>query len=175
MDADRIAAYADSVLGIVQAEGDLDEVTDELFRFARAIEGSDDLWRALGDAQLPAATRQQVVQDLLDGKASGLTVAVLGMIVGAGRAKDLPAIVDLVVERAAQERQKEVAEIRSAVDLTDDQRQRLEAALQSATGKNVEVKVVVDPTVLGGVVATIGDTVIDGSVRHRLDQLREAF
>ena len=46
-------------------------------------------------------------------------------------------------------------------------------ALVAATGKHVEVKVVVDESVLGGIVATIGDTVIDGTVRHRLDQLKE--
>ena len=44
---------------------------------------------------------------------------------------------------------------------------------RSATRKNIEVKVIVDPSVLGGLVATIGDTVIDGTVRHRLDQLKE--
>lgn len=175
MDADRVEAYAESVLGIVRAEGDLDEVTDELFRFARALEGNDDLWRALGDANLPASRRQQVVQDLLSGRASPVTTAVVSLLVGVGRARDIPAVVDLVVARAAEERQKEVAEVRSAVDLTDEQRTRLAEALRSATGKQVEVKVVVDPSVLGGVVATIGDTVIDGSVRRRLDQLRDAF
>jgi len=175
MDADRVDAYADSVLALIRAEDQLDEVTDELFRFARAIEASDDLWRTLGDANVPAAIREQVVQDLLAGKASPLTIAIVGLLVGAGRSRDIPAVVDFVVERAAQERDKEVAEVRSAVDLTDEQRQRLAAALGQATGKDVEVKVVVDPAVLGGVVATVGDTVIDGSVRHRLDQLREAF
>ena len=48
-------------------------------------------------------------------------------------------------------------------------------ALARATGKRIEVKVVVDPSVLGGIVATIGDTVIDGSVRHRLEQLKETI
>jgi F-type H+-transporting ATPase subunit delta len=175
MDADRIDAYAESVLGIIRAEDDLDEVTDELFRFARALEGSDDLWRTLGDAQLPVDKRQQIVVDLLGGRASSVTTAIVSMLVGTGRSRDIPAVVDQVVDRAAKERQKEVAEVRSAVDLTDDQRDRLATALKAATGKDVEVKVVVDPTVMGGVVATIGDTVIDGSVRHRLDQLREAF
>jgi F-type H+-transporting ATPase subunit delta len=175
MDADRVDAYAESVLGLVRAEDDLDEVTDELFRFARALEGSDDLWRTLGDAQLPVERRQQIVIDLLGGKASPVTTAIVSLLVGTGRSRDIPAVVDLVVERAAKERQKEVAEVRSAVDLTDEQRDRLATALKAATGKDVEVKVVVDPAVMGGVVATIGDTVIDGSVRHRLDQLREAF
>ena len=63
--------------------------------------------------------------------------------------------------------------MRSAVPLDDAQQQRLAAALSQATGKQVEVKVVVDEKVLGGLVATIGDTVIDGTVRHRLAQLKE--
>ncbi len=65
--------------------------------------------------------------------------------------------------------------MRSAVPLNDDQRKRLAEALGNATGKQVEVKVVVDPSVLGGIVAQVGDTVIDGSVRSRLDQLKQAL
>jgi len=63
--------------------------------------------------------------------------------------------------------------VRSAVSLDEKQRDGLAAALSKATGKNVEVKVVVDPSVIGGVVAKVGDTVIDGSVKRRLDQLKE--
>ena len=58
-----------------------------------------------------------------------------------------PAIIDELVAIAAREANKEVAEVRSAIDLTDDQKTRLAAALGKATGKQVEVKVIVDPTV----------------------------
>ena len=61
------------------------------------------------------------------------------------------------------------------MELTDDQKTRLAASLKAATGKDVDIVVVVDPSVLGGIVTQIGDTVIDGSVRHRLAQLRESF
>ena len=74
---------------------------------------------------------------------------------------------------AAENREHAVAEVRTAVALDDSQRQRIGDALSRATGKQVEVKVVIDASVLGGIVATIGDTVIDGTVRHRLDQLKE--
>ena len=75
------------------------------------------------------------------------------------------------MQRASAAKNLELAEVRSAVPLTDDQQDRLKAALSNATGKQVNLKVVVDPSVLGGIVATVGDTVIDGSVRTRLDQL----
>ena len=173
--ADRTSSYADALFSVAQGEGTLGEVSDELFRFARALEGSDELRNALTDPHLPASRRQQIVEDLLGGRATGTTVSLISMVVGAGRTHDLPAIIDSLVEKAAASESKAVAEVRSAIELTDDQRTRLAAAIQNATGKNVEVKVVIDPTVLGGIVTTVGDTVIDGSVRTRLDQLKNSL
>ena len=175
MASDRIDAYADALFRVAAAEARLDEVEDELFRFARVLEGSNELREALTDSATPASRRQQIVEDLLGGKATTTTTALVSMVVGAGRGRELPEIINKLVEKIAQSSNKVIAEARSAVNLTDDQRQRLAAALSKATGKDVEVKVIVDPRVLGGIVAQIGDSVIDGTVRHRLEQLRKAF
>ena len=172
---DRVTAYARAMFDVARAEGDSRVIGDELFRFARALEGSEELRTALTDPHLPASRRQQIVEDLLGGKARPTTIALVGMAVGTGRARELPAIIDSLVAMSAAESQKAVAEVRSAIELTPDQRDRLATAISSATGKQVEVKVVVDPSVLGGVVTTVGDTVIDGSVRSRLEQLKHAF
>jgi F-type H+-transporting ATPase subunit delta len=173
--ADRVEAYADGMLAVARADGKLATVSDELFRFARALESSDELRAAVADQHLPASRRQQIVEDLLGDRADPTTVALISMAVGAGRGKDLPAIIDALVGKAAAEEQKAVAEVRSAIELTDDQKQRLAAALESATGKKVELKVIIDPSVLGGLIAQVGDTVIDGSVKTSLAQLKTAF
>lgn len=172
---DRTLAYAEALFAVARAEGTLGEVEDELFRFSQTLQGSDELRDALTDPSIPASRRQQIVEDLLGGKASTTTVALVSMVVGTGRARQLPDIIRQLVEMSAAEANKEVAEVRSAVPLTDDQRKRLAEALGEATGKQVEVKVVVDPSVMGGIVAQVGDTVIDGSVRSRLDKLKNAF
>ena len=172
---DRVEAYARAVLEIAEAEGHLREIEDELFRFARIIEGNDELRMALANPGLPVDRRSAIVDELLEGRTLAVTRAIAAFIVGAGRGHDLPAIITRFVELAALTREREVAEIRSAVPLDDTQTQRVAEALSRATGKRVEVKVVVDPTVMGGLVATIGDTVIDGTVRHRLDQLKETL
>jgi F-type H+-transporting ATPase subunit delta len=169
----RVEAYAHALLEVGRAERQLAEIEDELFRFARTFEGSDELRVALTDPLLPAERRVAVVEDLLGGKALQVSAALASFIVAAGRTSDLPAIVDRFVELAAAERRRAVAEVRSAINLTTEQVERLRRALNQATGKEVEVKVVVDPSVLGGLVAKVGDFVIDGSVRHRLEQLRE--
>jgi len=175
MTDERSHAYAEALLGVARSEGSLAEVEDELFRFARLLETNDDLRTTLTDAALPVSRRQQIVEDLLGGRADPTTTALVSMVVGTGRSRDLPAIIDELVKLSAAEGNKEVAEVRSAVDLTDDQKQRLAAALEAKTGKKVELKVIIDPTVLGGLVAQVGDTVIDGSVKTRLQQLKTAF
>jgi F-type H+-transporting ATPase subunit delta len=170
---ERTEAYARALLEVGRAEGPLADIEDDLFRFARTVEGSDDLRMALTDPALPVERRLAVIEDLVGDKALAVSAALLALIVGAGHAADLPAIVDRFVELAVAERQREVAEVRSVLPLDDGQQRRLAAALSAATGKQVEVKVIVDPSVLGGVVARVGDVVIDGSVRHRLEQLKE--
>jgi len=168
----RIDGYARALFEVARAEGTIDEVEDELFRFARSFESSDDLRGALTDDQVPAAKRQAIVEDLLGGKATATTTQLVSMVAGSGRGRDLPAIIDKLVARAADSKDLAVAQVRTAVPLTDDQQDRLKAALANATGKQVNLKVIVDPSVLGGIVATVGDTVIDGSVRTRVDQLK---
>jgi len=171
----RITNYAEALFAVAITEGQLDEVQDELFRVGRVLDGSDELRDTLSDPHIPASRRQQIVEDLLEGKATGVTIALVSMVVGVGRGRELPAIITELVALAARTKQKSVAEVRSAIDLSADQQARLAAALAKATGKAIELKVIIDPTVIGGLVAQIGDTVIDGSVRSRLGQLRESF
>ncbi len=173
--ADVNDAYGAALFQIAKAEGNLDRVEDELFRFARTLEGNDNLRMTLTDMTIPVERRQKVVEELLGAKASPVTVALLSFVVGVGRGRNLPDIIDRLVAMAAEERREAVAEIRTAFPLDDEHRSRLAGALGRATGKRISIKEVVDPSVLGGVSATIGDTVIDGTIRHRLEQLRESL
>ncbi|KLR62449.1 ATP synthase, F1 delta subunit [Actinobacteria bacterium IMCC26207] len=171
----RITAYADAAFAIAQAEGDLAEVEDELFRLGRVLESNDELRSALTDQHVPVSRRQQIIEDLLAGKATQTTLAIVSMIVGAGRAADLVKIANELVQRTASNSGQAVAEVRSAVALTDAQLTELTAALKARTNMDILVKNIVDPSVMGGLVTQIGDSVLDGTVRTRLNQLRDAF
>ena len=169
----KVDAFATAMLEVARVSGQLSGVEDDLFRFARTFEGSDDLRMALTDPQLPIERRISVIEQLMGDKALQTSTALVSMVVATGQAAELPPIVGRFVELAASERDREVAEVRSAIPLDDAQIARLAEALGRATGKTVEVKVIVDPTVLGGIVARVGDTVIDGTVRHRIDEMKE--
>jgi F-type H+-transporting ATPase subunit delta len=171
---EKAGAYADALIRIAEVEDHVERIENELFRVARSFESSDELRSTLTDPAIPVDRRIGVVEDLLVGKALPLTIAMVSFLVAAERARELPAIVDAYVAKAAERRAEAVAEVRSAVPLDEEQQRRLAEALGKATGKRVTVKVIVDPSVLGGLIARVGDTVIDGSVRHRLDQLKES-
>jgi F-type H+-transporting ATPase subunit delta len=168
-----VHGYAEALFRVVRAEGELDRVEDELYRFGKTLESSHELKQALSDQSMDKAQRVKILEELLGDKVSGHTLGLLTFIVAQGRARHLPQILEEVSDLAAEARNAVVADVRSAVPLNDKQRAALAAALSKATGKEVEVKVLLDPSVIGGIVAKVGDTVIDGTVKRRLEQLRE--
>ncbi len=171
--SERTEGYAGAVVAIAQAEDVLDRVTSELASVGRAASGNEELRRVLSDRTVPASRRIGIVEDLLADQASPVTLNVVAMLVGAGRGGDLEAIADEALELAAATRGGAVAEVRSAVALSDEQIDRVAEALSRASGRNVTVHVVVDPEIIGGLTAQIGDAVFDGSVRTRLDKMKE--
>lgn len=167
--------YAQALFTVAQAEGALDQVTDELYRFARTIEREIKLRDAIIDPSLPVEHRQNLIAELLGGKASPHSINLISFVISQGRARELPQIIDALVQVAAEERQKAVAEVRSAVPLGEAERNRLKDAIAKATGKQVEVKVLVDPTVLGGLLVRVGDVVFDGTIRRRIQLAKQHF
>jgi F-type H+-transporting ATPase subunit delta len=172
---DRTVAYANGILELARAEGVAERVEGELFEIAQTLDKSAELRSTLTDPQLPIERKQAVIADLLGARASAATIGIVQFIVSQGRISELPDIARALVERAAESRSKALAEVRTAVPLDDSTIERLAQALSKATGKNVEVKVIVDESVIGGIVARVGDTVIDGSIARRVDSLRQAL
>ena len=173
MAKEAIRGYAQALFSIAEAEGALETVEDELFRFARTLETENQLRETLTDPALPVDRKKAVLSEILGEKAGPHTVSILGFLVEQGKARELGLIVEELVELAAERRKAAVAEVRTAIPLEDEQKRALAEALAKATGKTVQLKVVVDPSVIGGVVARVGDQVIDGSIRKRLELAKE--
>lgn len=168
-----INGYAQALFAVADAEGTLETIEDELFRFGKAVEREPRLRDALVDSSLPLDRKKGILEDLLGDKASKHTVGLLGFVVEQGRAKDLPRIVTALADVAAERRRKALAEVRVAIPLDAARRAGLEKALARATDRDVQLKVLVDPAVIGGVVARVGEVVFDGTIRRRLELARE--
>ena len=170
---EKVEEYAAGLAKLAEAEGELNRVAEELSQLGRTVESSDQLRSTLSDRAIPASRRIGILEDLLGATASPVTINLVSTLVGAGRGSHIGPIADELIRQAAESRGQAVAEVRSAITLSDDQRDRLKSALSSATGMNIDIVVVVDPEILGGVVAQVGDTVFDGSVRTRLEKIKE--
>ncbi|HEX9774326.1 MAG TPA: ATP synthase F1 subunit delta [Actinomycetota bacterium] len=171
----RTQGYASAMVQVAQAEGVLEKVEDELFRFARTLETETRLRDSLTDPNLPAEHRASMVRELLGGKADQHTINLIGFVVQQGRARELGSIIDALVAMAADARAQAVAEVRVAAPLDEGQRARLKEALERASGRSVELKVVRDASVVGGLVARVGDVVFDASIRRKLQLAKEQF
>ncbi len=168
---DRTKPYVDAIIALARGEDALDAVEDELLRISRALEEHTDLHDALTDTQLPLGRRLEVVDEVLEA-AHPMTRTTMTLLVASGRVRNLDNISRGVAERAAEERERELAEVYVAVALDQERRDRLREALEEVTGKQLELKVFVDESVIGGVRAQIGDTIIDGTIARRLEEIR---
>jgi F-type H+-transporting ATPase subunit delta len=168
-----VRSYAEALFRVAAAEGELDAVERHLFAFARLMETETRVREALTDPTLPIENKRALIEESLGDRANPLAVRILVFLVELGRARELGRIVDVLAEVAAATRESVVADVRSAVPLDQARTKKLAEALSRATGRTIEVRIVVDPTVVGGLVAKVGDEIFDGSIRSRLVEARE--
>jgi len=159
----------EAALDAADAEGQLDGVEDELFRFGRIVAGDPDLSRVLSDPSGSAKGKAGLLERLLAGKVSPVTALLLRNVLTASHVGHADTAIERLSETASARRGRSVAFVTTAVALTDAQEQRLTAILGRLYGRTIGLQVTVDPDVLGGLVIRVGDEVIDGSVVHRLE------
>jgi F-type H+-transporting ATPase subunit delta len=170
IDAGRQTAFA-----AAEEENKLDTVEDELFRFGRILEANGELNQRLSDVSTPGEQKLSLVNDLVGQKVDPLTLRLLQQAVATPRGESAYDGVSELSDLAARRRQRSVAIVKSPVELTAQQEERLAAALGRIYGRQISVAVDVDPDVLGGLSVQVGDEVIDGTVAHRLDEVRRRF
>ncbi|MCA0294904.1 MAG: F0F1 ATP synthase subunit delta [Actinobacteria bacterium] len=156
-----------ALLGHALAAGTLDTVEEELFRFTRTVVADHPLRSALDDRTAPVALRQQLVGDLLDGRADADTAALARRAVARATVSFENTVEDYLA-LAADVRSRAIATVTVARPLDAEQGARLLAALERQLGRSVNLQVIVDPSVIGGARVQVGDEVIEGTVAGRL-------
>lgn len=170
---EQLAATA--AIRAAEGSGELDEVEDELFRFGRLLERETALRAALTDPGLPSDRKTAIVQDLLGGKARETTVRLVQQAVNHRRGRSLEDVLDELSALAARRRERYVAHVRAAIALDEQQQDRLRSSLARIYGREVDLQVDVDPTVVGGVQVRIGDEVLDGTMTRKLEAARRGL
>jgi F-type H+-transporting ATPase subunit delta len=165
----------DALLLAADRAGELAEVEDELFRFGQVVAGDGELAGAVGDSSVPPARRAELVRALLDGRAVPVTVRLAELAVYGFGGRNFPAALTRLVELAAQRRERQVAYVTVAVPISEDDERRLGVALTELYGREVSIKLTVNPDILGGMSVQVGSDLYDGTVLRRLTETRNAL
>ncbi len=160
---------------LLEAAGsDASRVADELDAFAAVQSDAPDAWNELVAPGLPSAVRKDTIDKFMS-DSHPLVRNVLKVLVDHQRLEEVAEVAaDYRALVKELERQLDV-HVTSAVELSDDLRTKLEQRLGESTGKQVRLHASVDPAIIGGLVVRHGDTLVDTSLRGRLDQLRLAL
>ena len=168
------STYAEA---LYEAAADADAVAPvagDLTGFADGVAGSDELRSVLDNPEIDTRAKKGAVAALAEG-AHPLVANFLQVLIDRGRITDIEEIAQAFQERVARAEDRLEVEAVTAIPLPDDLRARIVEQIQQKTGSAVDLTESVDPDIVGGLVLRIGGSVVDGSVRHRIDELREAL
>jgi F-type H+-transporting ATPase subunit delta len=165
----------DAELTVAERDDSLADVEDALFRFGRVTGASPQLASLLADPTVDPARRAQLIHGLLDGKASDVTIRLAEQAVYGLGGRSFDGSLQRLVELTAARRNRQVAYVKVAAPLTDQQEQRLEARLTAIYGRKISLQIVVDKAVIGGASVQVGDDLYDGTVSRRLELARSAL
>lgn len=172
---DVVRGYVEATLAVARAEDVVDRVENELRDVAETAHGSAELREFFSNPAVGGGGKRAALEQMLGGKVHAIVLAVLGLLVEQGHGRLLSEVVELFVQEAAQVRGSLTAEVTTAVELDEAQQQKLRDALVRRTGRQVVLRMTVDPALVGGAVVRVGDQIMDGSVRSRIDRLRVAL
>lgn len=164
--------YAEAVFELGQGKGTLDRWRTDL-AFLKELFASRRLTVVLGDPRVGFPTKEAIVRDLAGTQVSTDALGLALLLTEQGVTEAMPRIADEFEHLYDDYRNQATAVVTTASPLDESVKADLIAFLQRVTGKTIRLETKIDPSILGGAIARIGDTLIDGSVRRRLDLLRD--
>jgi len=168
--------YAQALLDLGLETGSLDALVEQFSTLGGAWEASDDLRNALENPLVAHEAKKAVIAELCEQiGASGTVRSTVHMLVDRRRIQILPYVAEYLRELADRRKGVLRAEVTTATPLSEGYYDRLQAQLEKMTGQKVVVVKRTDPTLVAGVVTRIGDRILDGSLRTRLQSLKDAL
>jgi F-type H+-transporting ATPase subunit delta len=164
--------YAGALFEAAREQGKLEEVASELRQLAGAMRASPQLQSFLRNPQVDPPDKSAVLEQLVEG-ANDLTRNFVRLAAERGRAGEIPVVSDELDTLVDREQGRLAVELTTAHELSDEEARSIVERIEQASGRKVEASRSVDPSLVGGLVLQIGSFRADGSVRGRLERLRQ--
>ena len=173
--SETIETYARALFELASAAGDVDAVDAGFVAVVESVRGSVELRDALADTSLPAEKKRAILGDLFSGKVAPEAVAIATVLVERGLVGSLGQVAERFRQVAEAERGVVVAEVTTAVPLTDALRASITEKLTATLGRPVSLRESVNGSILGGIRINVAGRVLDGSLSSQLDAMRSTL
>jgi len=166
--------YGSALADVVLKTGETHTVKSELTLWATMIESNASLYDVISNPAIQHAQKERLLESLIERtRPSRTTANFLRIMLRNGRLQEIVAVKNKFEDELEERGGIVSAEVTSARELPDNERSELRAHLERLTGKQVNVNFSIDQDIIGGVVTRIGSTVYDGSIKTKLENLRE--
>lgn len=165
--------YAQALLEAAKQQSVLGDVADSYLAVAEAFKGRSDLAIFMESPQVATQEKHKLIEDVLADRAEPIFVRFLHLIIDKNRIEYFRDIGEEFIAMVEREQGIQRAQVITAIPLASDLEAALTTRLQALTGSTIVLDKKVDPAVIGGVCVTLGDKILDGTVRTNLDLLRK--
>ncbi|MGI5920581.1 MAG: F0F1 ATP synthase subunit delta [Syntrophomonadaceae bacterium] len=167
--------YAEAFFSIAQENNKIDEYQQELEKVVQIIAEVEDLKEYFAHLLIPAAAKKEVAKKVFADQVSPITMNFIQMIIDKKRETYIEVIAEEYRDMADESRNIAKVDLIAAKDVPEEEVKFLADKLSTSTGKTVQLKLTVDPSLLGGVKLRMGDKIIDGTVAKKLEMLRQSL
>lgn len=166
--------YGDALFELAIEKKELDQVAEEIQVFKDSLTDNTELLQYLNHPKVSNEEKVKIMEEIFSGRFSDTTVGFLVIVVTKGRYNELNAMMDYFLDVVRDYRRIGKASVTSATELTDEQKQKVEAKLL-ATTDYVEfiMDYKIDPSIIGGLIIRIGDRVVDSSIRSKIEGMKK--
>jgi F-type H+-transporting ATPase subunit delta len=165
--------YAKSLIQLAKAGVDLQSVNADLQLAVETVTTNLELKEALASSRLANKKKRDILEEIFSSRLSPLAVGFINLLVSIEKINLLPEIAEQFNLLAQTEERKVLAEVTTAIPLDEPMLDKLTKRLSQITGKDVVIRHRLDPDIIGGLVVRIDGRVLDGSLKHQLNMLKE--
>jgi len=167
-----IRAYARILFDLANVSDAVDDVDRDMKAVVETVQGSVELREVFSDDSVPGSKKREIMSELFSGTHSPEVIAVATLVIERGAVRRLAEVYAAFSEIAEAERGIVVAEVTTAIPITDSIRELLKDKVSSALGKPVSLRECIDDSILGGVRINVAGRVLDGTLLSQLDEMR---
>jgi F-type H+-transporting ATPase subunit delta len=164
--------YAGAIFDLALKQNTLDRTLEDVKEIA-SVFAHRKLAYLLQEPKIPARRKETVVRQALESKVLPTSLNLALLVIQRGLVEVMPNLAAELEQLALDYRNEAVAQVTTAAPMDEAQTALVKSTLERRTGKKIIMQTRVDPSILGGVIARVGDQVVDGSVRYRLHALEQ--